>query len=94
VLDAVAHHRHVGDSNFHFLHHRSDTPPDKKARPRPSTIAWSACVGARQHLQRAWRRCKLDFLTAEHGDAVSVMRQLKLALDPHNIMNPGKVVRV
>ena len=37
---------------------------------------------------------KLDFLTAEHGDAVAVMRQLKLALDPHNIMNPGKVVRV
>jgi D-lactate dehydrogenase (cytochrome) len=36
---------------------------------------------------------KLDFLTAEHGEAVAVMRQLKLALDPDNIMNPGKVVR-
>jgi len=36
---------------------------------------------------------KLDFLIAEHGDAVSVMRSIKNALDPHHIMNPGKIVR-
>ncbi len=37
---------------------------------------------------------KLDFLVAEHGEAVSVMRSLKQALDPDNIMNPGKILRV
>jgi D-lactate dehydrogenase (cytochrome) len=37
---------------------------------------------------------KIDFLIAEHGEAVSVMRLVKQALDPHNIMNPGKVIRV
>jgi D-lactate dehydrogenase (cytochrome) len=37
---------------------------------------------------------KIDFLDDEHGDAVSVMRTLKKALDPDNIMNPGKIVRV
>jgi D-lactate dehydrogenase (cytochrome) len=36
---------------------------------------------------------KIDFLTAEHGDAVAVMRQIKQALDPEGIMNPGKVLR-
>jgi D-lactate dehydrogenase (cytochrome) len=36
---------------------------------------------------------KLYFLTAEHGEAVAVMRQIKLALDPMNLLNPGKVVR-
>lgn len=36
---------------------------------------------------------KMDFLVAEHGDAVSVMRMIKLALDPNNLMNPGKIVR-
>jgi len=37
---------------------------------------------------------KLAFMQAEHGEAVSVMRAVKLALDPGNLMNPGKVVRV
>ena len=36
---------------------------------------------------------KQDYLVAEHGEAVSIMRQVKQALDPHNIMNPGKILR-
>jgi D-lactate dehydrogenase (cytochrome) len=34
---------------------------------------------------------KIAFLQAELGDAVAVMRQLKRALDPDGIMNPGKI---
>ena len=37
---------------------------------------------------------KLDYLDIEHGDAMSVMRALKEALDPHNLLNPGKVIRM
>ena len=37
---------------------------------------------------------KIKFLKAEHGEGVGVMRQLKIALDPDNIMNPGKIVEV
>jgi D-lactate dehydrogenase (cytochrome) len=33
-------------------------------------------------------------LIAEHGDAMSVMRAIKEAIDPDNIMNPGKILRV
>jgi D-lactate dehydrogenase (cytochrome) len=36
----------------------------------------------------------MDFLIAEHGEAVSVMRAIKTALDPHGILNPGKIVRI
>src|SRR3984957_4517605 len=36
---------------------------------------------------------KIDFLIAEHGEAVSVMRAIKKAIDPDNIMNPGKILR-
>jgi D-lactate dehydrogenase (cytochrome) len=39
-------------------------------------------------------RGKIDFLIAEQGDVISVMRAIKKALDPDNIMNPGKILRV
>jgi D-lactate dehydrogenase (cytochrome) len=34
---------------------------------------------------------KKTYLVEEHGEAVSVMRALKQALDPQNLMNPGKI---
>jgi D-lactate dehydrogenase (cytochrome) len=37
---------------------------------------------------------KMDFLVAEQGEAVSIMRAVKMAVDPDNIMNPGKILRV
>jgi D-lactate dehydrogenase (cytochrome) len=35
---------------------------------------------------------KRKALVREHGDAsVAIMRQIKGALDPHGLMNPGKI---
>jgi D-lactate dehydrogenase (cytochrome) len=36
---------------------------------------------------------KLDDLEIECGEAISVMRAIKQTLDPHGILNPGKVLR-
>ncbi len=36
---------------------------------------------------------KRKYLIAEHGAvAVDVMRMLKTVLDPHNLLNPGKIL--
>lgn len=35
---------------------------------------------------------KLPYMAAEHGEALAVMRALKRALDPHDLMNPGKLL--
>ena len=46
--------------------------------------AWSGEHGIGLH--------KMDFLVSEAGPgAVAMMRTLKQALDPKNILNPGKI---
>ena len=88
---------HVGDGNFHLV---ILVDPDK-----PENIAAAEQLNERLVMRALAMEgtCtgehgvgygKIDFLTAEHGEAVSVMRTLKCALDPDNIMNPGKIVRV
>jgi len=38
---------------------------------------------------------KIEFLVEELGaDAVELMRSIKRSLDPHNILNPGKLLRL
>ena len=35
---------------------------------------------------------KIKYMKAEHGDSLDLMRQIKLAFDPDNLMNPGKML--
>lgn len=34
---------------------------------------------------------KMKYVQKEHGDSIEVMKAIKKALDPLNIMNPGKI---
>ena len=36
---------------------------------------------------------KIDALARQHADALDTMRAIKHALDPNNLMNPGKLFR-
>ena len=87
---------HVGDGNFHLVilidPDRPEELKNAKAlieRMNHRAIAMGGtCTG-----EHGIGLGKRDFLTAEHGEAVSVMRSIKFALDPANIMNPGKMLR-
>ena len=35
---------------------------------------------------------KIAFIEREHGAGADVMRTIKQALDPHDILNPGKIL--
>jgi len=88
---------HVGDGNFHLSFIIDPDDPAEMAAAKAINdrmVMRALAFGGTCTGEHGIGYGKLDFLTAEHGDAVAVMRQLKLALDPHNIMNPGKVVRV
>ncbi|MBS0319804.1 MAG: FAD-binding protein [Proteobacteria bacterium] len=86
---------HVGDGNFHLV--LLFDPHDPADRARAEAIAQrvserairmgGTCTG-----EHGIGVHKLDALVREHGDAVDLMRRIKRALDPHNILNPGKTV--
>ena len=88
---------HVGDGNFHLvlLVDHTDPEEEKRAQALHERMVMRAlemegtCTG-----EHGIGYGKMDFLIAEHGESVAVMRTLKKALDPANIMNPGKIVRV
>ena len=88
---------HAGDGNFHcILNVRDDDPPAYLAAVhavndrlvRRTLAAGGTCTG--EHGVGVGKR---KYLEQQHGaGAVAAMRAVKLALDPHNLMNPGKVV--
>ena len=85
---------HVGDGNFHVL---VLLDPEVEAevaaaeafveRLNDRALAMEGtCTG-----EHGIGQGKQRFLAAELGNALDPMRAIKRALDPHNIMNPGKI---
>jgi len=88
---------HVGDGNFHLclLVGKDDAAEHQRAQELHERMVMRAlAMGGTCTGEHGVGYGKMDFLVAEHGEAVSVMRSIKQALDPDNIMNPGKIVRV
>ena len=88
---------HVGDGNFHVQMIVDPNDPADVARAEgvnermvSRAIAMQGtCTG-----EHGIGLHKIDFLVQECGeDTVDTMRTLKHALDPNNILNPGKVLR-
>ena len=88
---------HVGDGNFHVQMMVDPNDPADIARAEgvnermvTRAIAMDGtCTG-----EHGVGLHKMDFLIQEHGEgAIDTMRAIKHALDPNNILNPGKIVR-
>jgi D-lactate dehydrogenase (cytochrome) len=86
---------HVGDGNFHLAYLVKDGDAAQRALAEGMSLRMvqraialeGTCTG-----EHGIGLHKMGFLVEEAGEgAVEMMRQIKRALDPKNIMNPGKI---
>jgi D-lactate dehydrogenase (cytochrome) len=86
---------HVGDGNFHFGYLIDPNNADECATAEDlnhKLVHRALRLGGTCTGEHGIGLHKMDFLRAETGEgAVDMMRTIKRALDPHNIMNPGKI---
>ena len=88
---------HAGDGNFHVCFIIDPDDAEEMARTEALNermVMRALALGGTCTGEHGIGTGKMEFLQAEHGEAVAVMRALKLALDPDNLMNPGKMLRV
>ena len=86
---------HVGDGNFHFGYLIDPNNPSEFATAEMlnhQLVARALSLGGTCTGEHGIGLHKMGFLLDEAGaGAVNMMRTIKQALDPHNIMNPGKI---
>jgi D-lactate dehydrogenase (cytochrome) len=86
---------HVGDGNFHLTMMVNPDDPTYLKRAEglnDRMIARALSLGGTCTGEHGVGLGKIKFLYEEHGEAMSLMRSIKKALDPDNIMNPGKIM--
>ncbi len=87
---------HVGDGNFHAIllvdpvdRAEMDEALRLSARVTDRALKLGGTITGEHGIGMG----KLDYMEKEHGQGWSVMADIKRALDPQNILNPGKMVR-
>jgi D-lactate dehydrogenase (cytochrome) len=86
---------HAGDGNFHliFMVDTGDEAEMESVKAANARLVERALrLGGTCTGEHGVGVGKLKYLHAEHGDALDAMRAIKRALDPHGIMNPGKLI--
>ncbi|GAW35824.1 putative FAD-linked oxidoreductase [Roseovarius sp. A-2] len=85
---------HVGDGNFHLVllyDPESETEVREARHINSSLVEMAIEMGGTCTGEHGVGLGKKPYLQAEHGPALGVMARIKKAIDPDNIMNPGKI---
>jgi D-lactate dehydrogenase (cytochrome) len=85
---------HVGDGNFHTMPLIDPADPDERRKVQvflDRLVERALSYGGTCTGEHGIGQGKMFYLAAEHGAGVSAMIAIKKALDPLNILNPGKI---
>jgi D-lactate dehydrogenase (cytochrome) len=85
---------HAGDGNIHCHVLVPPNVPGAQAKGEEvysQIIRYALAAGGTVSAEHGIGLAKKEFLVEEHGEAVEVMRKIKRALDPNNILNPDKM---
>lgn len=86
---------HVGDGNFHLglvIDPTSEAELAEAEALNDRLVRRAIAFGGTCTGEHGVGTGKIKFMDLEHGAGVDVMRAIKTALDPHNILNPGKIL--
>ncbi|MFV0335288.1 MAG: FAD-binding oxidoreductase [Tropicimonas sp.] len=86
---------HTGDGNFHaILLIRDGVPEELEAAKAVShrMVERALRMGGTVTGEHGVGMGKLDYMSAEHGDAWALMGDIKRVFDPTGILNPGKLI--
>jgi D-lactate dehydrogenase (cytochrome) len=86
---------HVGDGNFHMLLLVDASDADAIARAKvvnDRLVARAIACGGTCTGEHGIGMGKIESLAKQHGDLLPLMQAIKTAFDPHNLMNPGKIL--
>jgi D-lactate dehydrogenase (cytochrome) len=88
---------HVGDGNFHVIFSIDPNAPEEMKEVEAlnhKLVARALAMDGTCTGEHGIGLGKQDCLIDELGDAVDLMRQIKRALDPQNLFNPGKIFQL
>ncbi len=86
---------HVGDGNFHTSLMFDDTDATQVSAVKAASnrmVERALAFGGTVTGEHGVGLGKLNYMEREHGSGWAMMGAIKQALDPENIMNPGKLV--
>jgi D-lactate dehydrogenase (cytochrome) len=85
---------HVGDGNFHVMPLIDPAEPEERRKAQAfldRLVARALAAGGTCTGEHGVGQGKIGYLATEHGPGVAAMIAIKKALDPLNILNPGKI---
>jgi D-lactate dehydrogenase (cytochrome) len=86
---------HAGDGNYHLLFHLSPEDEDgwrRFERVMEGMTAKALELGGTCTGEHGVGLRKIKYQKSEHGEALSLMQEVKHMLDPQGLLNPGKVL--